>query len=286
MSARDELDLARIAREAAERAGTVVREAFGTAFLVESKTSPVDLVTEIDRKAEDLITEHLLAAVPDSAVLGEEYGARGDENGAIQWHIDPIDGTNNFVSGRPYFAVSIGVEHAGRLIGGAVHDPVHRDTFWATSTQAWANDDALPTAAEYPGHAGLLTSQPFYGLIPEPEDAGPYLDLLRSFGAVNNPGSYALQIAEVALGRVSAALEITGAAPWDIAGGLALAQATGCTIVLLADPTAGYGSWGAHSYLVTRDPAVAAAVAPRLQELMRRTTPPPRFQEFLARMEG
>lgn len=281
MNERDELTLARISREVSEEAGVLIREAFRTAFHVESKSSPIDLVTEVDRAAELLIRERLLTAVPGSAVLGEEFGAQtGDEDG-IRWHIDPIDGTNNFVIGQPYFAVSIGAERGGLLVAGAVHDPIHRETYWATSTQAWSDDEALPTAAEYPGHPGLLTSQPFQGVTPRDEDLPGYLELLKSFGVVRNPGSFALQILHVAIGRSGAAFELAGAAPWDIAGALAIAQATGCTIVPLADRTPGYGQWGAHSYLVTRDPALADRVAPRLREILERGTVSRRFTEFL-----
>lgn len=282
MNERDEITLARIARAAAENAGTLIRDAFGTAFRVESKTSPVDLVTEVDRAAEERITEELLLAVPGSAVLGEEYGAREGDPDGIRWHVDPIDGTNNFVVGQPYFAVSIGIEIAGRLVGGAVHDPIHRETFWATSTQAWVGDEPLPTVREHPGHAGVLTAQPFQGLEPCDEDLPGYLELLRGFGVVRNPGSFALQIVHAAVGRASAALEITGAAPWDIAGGFAIAQATGCTIVKLAPSTPGYGRWGSHSYLIVRDPDVAERVAPRLREVMERGKVPARFADFVA----
>lgn len=279
----DEKTLAAIAREAAERAGVLIREAFGTSFRVESKSTPLDYVTEIDQAAERLIEDHLLAAVPGSAILGEEYGARDGEPGGIRWHVDPIDGTNNFVVGQPYFAVSIGIERDGRLIGGAVHDPIHRETFWATSTEAWANDDRLPSVSENPGHAGMMTSQPFQGLHIAPEDLADYIRLLCEFGVVRNPGSLALQITHVAIGRASAALEVTGGAAWDIAGGFAIAQATGCTIVPLADATPGYGQWGAHSYLITRDPEVAARVVPQVRGYIERGTIPPRFAEFIAR---
>jgi len=281
-----ELELARIARSAAERAGELVREAFGTGFRVEQKSSAADLVTEVDRAAEQLITRMLTEAVPGSSVLGEEYGAGGDGLGDIRWHIDPIDGTQNFVIGRAYFSVSIGIEREGRLIGGVVHDPIHRVSSWATSDRAWSDDEPLPSVAEYRGHLGVNTGQPFQGLIPADQDLAGYLELLRSFGVVRSPGSIALQIADVATGKSAAAIELMGAAPWDIAGGFALAQATGCTIVNLAPPVPGYGEWGAHSFLITRDAAVAAQAAPLLREILERGEVPERFATFLAAMAG
>lgn len=274
--------IARVARTVAEEAGILVREAFGTAFRVESKSAPHDLVTEVDQAAEQLITQRLLAAYPGSSVLGEEFGASDGEPGAIRWIIDPIDGTNNFVVGMPYFGVSIGAEVDGELVAGAVHDPIHHETFWASRDQAWLNDAPLPDAGEDPGHPGLMTSLPFQGLQPHESDAHAFVDLLREFVVVRNPGSFALQIAHVAAGRAGAAAEITGAAPWDIAGGFAVAQAAGCTIIKLLPATPGYGEWGSHSYLVMRDPNLAASIAPRVQELIERGEVPERFAAFVA----
>lgn len=272
------LSLAEIARRTAERAGDLVRDAFGTGFRIEEKSSHIDLVTEVDRASERLITEELLASVPDSRVCGEEYGASGDDDlSGIRWHVDPIDGTHNFVIGEPSFAVSIGIERDGELVGGVVHDPVHRETFWADDRAAWCNDEPLPSCAEFGGHVGALTSQPLQGMKVRDDDLGDYLRLLRGFGFVRNPGSYALHLAHVASGRATLAFEMAGARPWDIAGGMAIAQAVGCSIVKLAPGTPDYGGWGAHSYLVSRDAELAESVAPRLREYMERGTPPLQF---------
>lgn len=274
---RTELELARLAREAAEQAGDLVREAFRTKYQVEEKSSAIDLVTEIDRASEKLISSLLLSSIPESVVLGEEYGATSEAEGGLRWHVDPIDGTHNFVIGEPSFVVSIGIEQGGELVGGVVHDPIHRETFWAAGTQSWLNDEPLPTASQFSGYAGALTSQPLHGLKVRDEDLPDYLELLRSLGFVRNPGSYALHIAHVAAGRSTVAFEMTGANPWDIAGGMAVAKANGCTITKLVDSTPGFGNWGAHSYLVTRDARDAARLAPVLRSLLRRGTPPPRF---------
>lgn len=279
-----EIQLARIARDVAEQAGDVIRAAFGTAFLVEHKSSAVDLVTEIDRASEQLITRLLIEAVPGSSVLGEEYGAGGETLGDIRWHIDPIDGTQNFVIGRAYFSVSIGIERDGKLIGGVVHDPIHRTTYWATSDRAWTDDTSMPTVADHRGHLGVNTGQPFQGLIAADDDLADYLELLRDLGPVRSPGSIALQIADVATGKSAVAIELMGAAPWDIAGGFALAQATGCTIVNLAPPIPGYGSWGAHSFLIARDAEVAERIAPRLRGVMERGTAPEMYAKFFSKL--
>lgn len=284
-----ELDLARTARVVAEQAGDLIRGAYGTGFRIEEKSSATDLVTEVDRASERLITRELAERAPGSSFLGEEHGAalgatsQGGESG-IRWCIDPIDGTQNFVIGRPYFAVSIGIEREGELIGGAVHDPVHRTTYWATRDRAWQDETPLPTCADHPGFLGVNTGQPFQGLVPAREDLPELLDVLRALGPVRSPGSIALQITDVAVGRSAAAIELAGAAPWDIAGGFAIAQATGCTIRTLQDDIPGYGGWGAPSFLVLRGQERSKELASFLRGVLERGDVPHQFFESLAVM--
>lgn len=268
--------LSLIAREAVERVAPMIRDGFTRDVHIEYKSSDWDPVTEVDRAAEVEIREFLLSRAPGSQVLGEEFG-RTEGEGDLLWHIDPIDGTHSFIAGFAYFCTSVAVERGGQLIAGAIHDPIQRETFWTGPGGLWLNDQVLPSASENPGTAGILTSQPFQGLRVAPGDMGDFLDLLSGFGAVRNPGSYALQLAHAAAGRTQAALEITAAAPWDIAGGMALARAAGCTIDLLVAAEEGYGDWGSHSYLVTRDAEVARMVGAALREYISRGTVPSYF---------
>src|SRR5436189_246608 len=75
----------------------------GRAEVAAVKKGFFDPVTECDRVSERLIAEHIFRAYPDSTLIGEEGGAQG--SGAVHWYVDPIDGTNNFVSGIPFFCV-------------------------------------------------------------------------------------------------------------------------------------------------------------------------------------
>ena len=81
--------------------------------VADTKTSPTDVVTEVDRASEDLIRARLLAARPDDAVLGEEAGSEAGSSG-VRWVVDPIDGTVNFLYGLPQYAVSIAAESGRR----------------------------------------------------------------------------------------------------------------------------------------------------------------------------
>src|SRR6185369_273992 len=114
-------DLLALAREiAAEEAAVVAKYAAERTVVVETKSTPTDLVTEADRESEALIVRGILARRPNDGLLGEE-GANRESSSGVRWVIDPIDGTTNFVYGIPAYSVSIGVERDGQMIAGVVH---------------------------------------------------------------------------------------------------------------------------------------------------------------------
>lgn len=266
-TARTSEELASLARTAARAVAGDIRAAFSEAVEVEYKSSAFDPVTEVDRASEQRIRTILSESVPEAAIVGEEFGAEGE--GSLRWFIDPIDGTHNFIAGVPYISTSIAAELDGQIIAGVVHDPLHDECFWATETGAWVNDEPLPRAPEFSGAPGVLTAQPFQGLRTSGAALEDLIEICRGYGVVRNPGSLALQLAHVAAGRASAAFELAGAAPWDIAAGVALAQGTGCFHAPLGQPPRSAGTWASPSYLISReDPGSARRTAARLNALL------------------
>ncbi len=145
------LDLARsIAIEAgdlllAERAALSARPE-----VVETKSSPTDVVTALDRAAEDLIQARIAENRPDDAILGEEGG---DTPGAgdARWVVDPIDGTVNFLYGLPAWSVSIGVEVDGAIVAGVVNVPPMGEVFTAVrGGGAFLNDRPISCTTGVP----------------------------------------------------------------------------------------------------------------------------------------
>ncbi len=269
VSRQREHGLASLARRAAESVSADIAENYLSDILVEHKTSRLDPVTEIDRRSERRIKQILLEAMPGSEIIGEEFGRSAGETGCVSWHIDPIDGTLNYVSGIPYFATSIGAEVDGRIVAGAVHDPLRRETFWATPHESWVNDEPLPRAGSAPAPPGVNTHWPYYGLEPKEAQHAALARTLRSHGVVRGRGSFALHIAHVAAGRASVALEIRATDPWDTAGAIAVAQGTGCAIRTLEPGPEGFGSWASPTFIVARDPEVADALSREITELLR-----------------
>ena len=110
---------------------------------IDTKSSPTDMVTAMDRWAEETIVGVLLDARPDDGLLGEEGADKTSETGVI-WVIDPIDGTTNFIRDLPGFSVSIAARVDGVDSVGVVHDLVRSERFTATlGSGAFCNGEAI-----------------------------------------------------------------------------------------------------------------------------------------------
>ena len=105
----------------------------GRPEVASTKSSPTDVVTEMDRAAEMMITERILAERPGDAILGEEGGESG--HGRVRWIVDPLDGTVNYLYGLADWAVSIAAEVDGVVVAGVVAVPRHREVFTAVAGQ-------------------------------------------------------------------------------------------------------------------------------------------------------
>src|SRR5687768_4957860 len=101
------LDLLHLARAAASRAAAFVRSVERPADTAGWRTKQTrDFVTDVDRTAERMIAEVLLAGDPRAAIVGEELSPAVSTGGLV-WIVDPLDGTTNFLHGYPMYAVSV-----------------------------------------------------------------------------------------------------------------------------------------------------------------------------------
>jgi myo-inositol-1(or 4)-monophosphatase len=134
LPAPEELDrVLAVAIEAAHAAGVRIAAALGTVTTAETKASAADIVTEVDKAAQEIIAARVRASFPEDAFLGEEDVAPGSAASAAAlaavaraprcWVVDPLDGTTNFFHGLPASTVSIAVAAHGVLVVGVVHDP-------------------------------------------------------------------------------------------------------------------------------------------------------------------
>ena len=219
------LDLAvRLAREA----GAIQRERYETKLEIETKSSSIDLVTEVDRACEDLIVTAIEKERPADAILAEEGGARERPGAAWHWVIDPLDGTVNFAHGYPCFCVSIGVEHEGSREVGVVYDATRDELFRATrGGGAWLGDRRLRVSSETRLDRSLVATGFAYDIHAQSgNEAAFFAHMLRSVRGLRRDGSAALDLCYVAAGRFDAYWEHR-LHPWDVAAGLLIVEEAG-----------------------------------------------------------
>jgi myo-inositol-1(or 4)-monophosphatase len=227
------LELAvRTAREAAE----LVARGRGTAAQsVDVKSSPVDMVTAVDKACEELVVERLLGARPDDGLLGEEGGERAGTTG-VRWIVDPIDGTTNFVYGLPAYAVSIAAEVEGEVRAGVVLNAATGELYSAAlGGGAWlstpAQPEARPLAVSGPASLAEALVATGFGYRSEQRRAqgAVVAELLPQVRDIRRFGSAALDLCTVAAGRVDAYYELH-LNPWDYAAGALVAAEAGAVV--------------------------------------------------------
>jgi len=222
-------ELERIAANAARAAAALVTAAYGRPDLVAHKSSPTDVVTQTDLHAEDLVTRLLREQTPAAGVLGEERG-KAAPGARLQWVIDPLDGTVNFVYGLPLFAVSIAAALDGEVLAGAVVDVLRDELFSAhlgggarrngepisVSPCASLADALVATGFSYRAEVRALQGEVAHRLLPRTRD-------LRCFG------SAALELCWVACARLDGYFQ-RETEVWDRAAGALIAQEAGARI--------------------------------------------------------
>ena len=134
-----------VAVDAARTAGDVLRAGFHAAHRVAFKGQTINLVTEMDVRAEELIVGRLASAFPDDTILAEERGASAGRSGR-RWIVDPLDGTTNYAHGLPLYSVSIALEVDRRIVLGVAYDPTADELYVAERGRgATVNDARSPS---------------------------------------------------------------------------------------------------------------------------------------------
>ena len=213
------------ATQIAREAGNLLVQRLGTAKI--TTKGDINLVTEADIAAENLIIERIRSYYPQHGILAEESGEAvvvGGKRSEWKWIIDPLDGTTNYAHSYPCFAVSIGLEHAGELEIGVVYDPMRDEMFAAERGQgATLNDRRIRVSSVEELNAAMLCTGFPYNVRERPDFAREFTKFTMAAQAVRRDGSAALDLAYVACGRFDGFWE-DGLSPWDIAAGAVLIQ--------------------------------------------------------------
>ncbi len=184
--------------------------------------SESDPVTEFDKKIEKITREYILSKYPDHLVLGEEDGLNSTIASDFKWIIDPIDGTINYIRGIAFVAYSLALSYKDEIVVAVVCNPILDECFHAVKGQgAFLNGKKITVSTCQELKQSYLT----LGTYKE-EYKEQFHSLVKMFQSVRNPGSAALALAYVAMGRMEAAMYFR-LSPWDIAGGYLLVKEAG-----------------------------------------------------------
>ncbi|WP_101069246.1 inositol monophosphatase family protein [Roseovarius salinarum] len=215
--------------KAARRAGrSLVKDFREVENLQVSMKGAGDFVSRADIAAEKILKEELRGARPTYGWLAEEEGGEDGEDPTRRWLVDPLDGTTNFLHGLPHFAVSIALEHKGRVVAGVIFDPAKDEMFFAEKGEgAWLNESRLRVSGRGKMiEAIFATGVPFGGRADLPETLRDLGRLMPACAGVRRWGSAALDLAYVAAGRYEGFWE-RGLNAWDLAAGLVILREAG-----------------------------------------------------------
>ena len=213
--------------KAARRAGDIINRAAENIeqLTVQHKTKN-DLVSEVDRAAEAEIINSLKNVYPEHAFLAEESGRTGSSD--FEWIIDPLDGTTNFLHGFPVYGVSIALAYKKQLQVAVVFDPCRNDLYTASrGAGAYLNEKRIRVSKRDKLIDCLIgTGFPFKAN----SDIATYTEMFKTIAlntaGIRRPGAAALDLANVAAGRLDGFWEI-GLSPWDMAAGALLIKEAG-----------------------------------------------------------
>lgn len=217
--------------EIATSAGALVRERFGKSNHIRQKEDH-SLVSEVDMVSHEYIVGALSRAFPKHAILSEE--SPGALHTTIEakptWVIDPLDGTSNFLSNIPLFAVAIALVEKGQTQVGVIYDPIHNELFCAEKGHGTTLNSApvFVSKKDVPRGAMLFAGRG-YKQGDQQRHANIICALEQQTTYFRRLGSATIMLAYVASGRADAVI-LTGNSPWDtLAGAFLIEEAGGHT---------------------------------------------------------
>lgn len=244
-----------VAEEAARLGGDVLREWAGK-FQVREKGRS-DLVTEADEASQQRIAEFLSSTFPEHDFLGEEGPRNVARKSPYCWIVDPLDGTTNYVHGLANYAVSVALEYDGRIVAGAIYDPVADESFTASAGGgAWLNGRRLEVSGITTLDQALVAASFGASVRADSPEIPPFLRVLETAQGVRRMGSAALNLAYIAAGRLDGYWALATKI-WDVAAGL----------LMVAEAGGHFTSWDGEPVRPIPHQFIAAASEPLHREL-------------------
>jgi myo-inositol-1(or 4)-monophosphatase len=244
--------------DSAVRAGGQVVQDWAGRFDVRKK-GPADLVTQADLASQEVVRKTVLGAFPDHCLLGEESepGARTSERAEYRWIVDPLDGTTNYVHGVPHYCVSLALERNGRLLVGAVYDPVLDECFSAVDGGgARLNGQPIRVSGVSQASEALAAVGFPYNVQSDAPDLRLFMEMLPRCQAIRRTGSSALNLCYLAAGRFDLYWSYSTHV-WDVAAGVLIVREAGG---IVTSPDGGEFMLEKASFLAAATPELHASL--------------------------
>lgn len=221
-----------------------------------------NLVSYVDKETEKLLVEGLKKILPEASFITEE-GTTGEEANpdALNWIIDPLDGTANFVHGLPVYCVSVGLVRGKEPLLGVIHEPNRDELFYGWQHGgAWCNGNRLQvTKAQTLGESLLATGFPYYKFDKHDRYMKILEVLMQKTHGLRRMGAAAVDLAYVAAGRFEGFYEYN-LNSWDMAAGVLLIKEAGGTVTDFS---------GGDNYLFGGDIVAGGPVHPELLSVIK-----------------
>ncbi len=222
-------DILHFTRDVAARAGSILLRGFRSAETVVSYKSRTNLVTNMDRASEEFLFNEIGRMFPEDTIIAEE-GSRKETTGEYIWYVDPLDGTNNYAHGLPFFCVSIGLfsRTKNKIVSGVVYNPFLGEMFWASEgCGAFLNNSPIKVSAiDDIGISLVATGFPYDKETIEKNNIREFNQMLPKIQGIRRMGSAAIDLCYVACGRLDGYWE-QQLSPWDTAGGSIVVEEAG-----------------------------------------------------------
>lgn len=222
------MDLLRLALESATAAGKILMDR-PSAFEISTKSSAIDIATQMDEAAERLIVERIIGARPGDAIVGEE-GSKVLGSSGIRWVIDPLDGTVNYLYGLPGWCVSVAAKDEKGSLVGVVHAPTLGMTWQAErGGGAFLNGKKIKASQVSRLDEALIATGFSYSREVRQGQAEAMRKLIPLCRDIRRLGAAAVDLCHLASGGVDAYFEV-GLKEWDLAAGALIATEAGALV--------------------------------------------------------
>jgi myo-inositol-1(or 4)-monophosphatase len=212
--------------EIAREAGAFLKERLQVDHKIDFK-GEINLVTEADRRSEEIITSRLKHLFPDHNIMAEE-GTNITMGSEYRWIIDPLDGTTNYAHGFPVFCVSIALQSMSQVILGVIYNPMLDELFVAERGEgAFLQGRKIHVSHTKHLAEGFVATGFPYDVRENCRDVLAYFnEMIPKAQAIRRQGSAALDLAYLAAGRFDGFWELR-LNPWDTAAGWILVEEAG-----------------------------------------------------------